>query len=149
MQLTQHALDLALTDLTETGRIFSPTDVWVGIATAIVNNGLATLITDITPAPGTLAPLQEVTTWGPVYAAKNGLDVVDGPIMRFSPTTSADAATIIGWYIADAATAGNLLGFGFLPAPVTLNGPENILSFVFRLSLDPAGTWDVSMTWDD
>jgi hypothetical protein len=149
VQLTQYALDLALTDLTETGRVFSPTDVWLGIATAITNNGLNTLITDITPAPGTLAPLQEVTTWGPVYAAKNGLDVVDGPIMRFSPTTSADAATIVGWYIMDAATAGNLLGFGFLPLAVTLNGPENILSIVLRLSLDPAGTWDVSMTWDD
>lgn len=149
MQLTSYALTKIATELVATGAVFDPTKVFIGIATAIVPNGINTAFSAITPAPGSLAPLQEITTWGPPYQSKNGLEVVDSGIHTFSPTTPADAATIVGWYIMDAAIAGNLLGFGFLTTPVTLAGPQNILSIVLRISVDPSGTWDVSQDWDD
>ena len=149
MQLTSYALQKIASELIAAGEIFDPTKVFLGIATAIVPNGINTSVAAITPAPGSLAPMQEITTWGPPYLAKNNLEVVDSGIHTFSPTTTADSATIVGWYIMDAASGGNLIGFGFLPAPVTLSGPQNVLSIVLRLSVDPAGTWDVSMDWDD
>lgn len=149
MQLTSYALQKIATELIAASAIFDPTKVFIGIATTIVPNGINTAFSAITPAPGSLAPLQEITTWGTPYLAKNNLEVVDSGIHTFSPTTPTDAATIVGWYIMDAANGGNLLGFGFLTAPVTLAGPQNQLSIVLRLSVDPSGTWDVSMDWDD
>lgn len=149
MQLTSFALLHIAENLVSTGKIFDPTKVFLGVATAIVPNGTNEAIADITPAPGSLAPLQEVAAWSAPYQSKNNLEVVDAGILTFSPTTADDQAIIIGWYIMDAASAGNLLGYGFLPAPVSLAGPQNILSIVLRLSIDPAGTWDVSVDWDD
>jgi hypothetical protein len=149
MQLTSLALAEAMTAITATGAVFDPTKVFLGIATAITPNGIDESIADIIPAPGTLAPLQEVTTWGPKYLSKNNLETVDSGIHTFSPTTPTDQATIVGWYLMDALTGGNLLSYAFLPVPVFLAGPQNILSIVLRLTLDPAGIWDVSVDWDD
>ena len=149
MQLTSYALQKIATELIAASAIFDPTKVFLGVATAIVPSGINTAISAITPAPGSLAPLQEITNWGTPYLAKNNLEVVDSGIHTFSPTTPTDAATIVGWYIMDAASAGNLIGFGFLTVPVTLAGPQNQLSIVLRISVDPSGTWDVSMDWDD
>lgn len=149
MQLTSLALREAMTAITDAGGVFDPTHVFLGIATAIVPRGINEAIADITPAPGSLAPLQEITTWGPGYLSKNNLETVDSGIHTFSPSTVADGAVIVGWYLMDAASAGNLLAYGFLPTPVTLVGPQNILSIVLRLTLDPAGVWDASVDWDD
>lgn len=149
MQLTSYALLHIAENLVAASAIFDPTKVFLGIATAITPNGINEALTDITAAPGTLAPRQEITAWSAPYQSKNDLEVVDSGIHTFSPTTPADAAIIVGWYICDALTAGNLLGYGFLPLPVTLAGPQNVLSFVLRISVDPAGTWDVSVDWDD
>ena len=149
MQLTSFALQKIATELIAASAIFDPTKVFVGVATAIVPNGINTAFSAITPAGGSLAPLQEITTWGAPYLSKNSLEVVDSGIHTFTPTTPADAATIVGWYLMDATNAGNLIGFGFLPVAVTLAGPQNVLSIVLRISVDPNGTWDVSMDWDD
>ncbi|MGH3526755.1 MAG: hypothetical protein ACRDQ6_05520 [Pseudonocardiaceae bacterium] len=149
MQLTSLALKEAMTALTDSGGVFDPTKLWIGVATAIVPNGINTALTAITPAPGTLAPLQEILSWGPAYLSKGNLETVDSGIHTFSPTTVADAALIVGWYLMDAASGGNLIAFGFLAVSAPLAGPQNVLSIVLRITVDPAGTWDVSQSWDD
>lgn len=149
MQLTNYSLGKALEDMIGASGVFDPANVFVGCYSAVNNLGLNTTMSDVTPCTGSLAPLQEVTDWSPVYQEKSGMDVVDGPIMRFSPTTPADAQEVVGVYLTDSADGGDLLGVIPLPAPVQLLGPQNILSFVVRLTLDPSGTWDASVTWDD
>ncbi|MHB8735444.1 MAG: hypothetical protein ACYC6M_09105 [Terriglobales bacterium] len=149
MQLTSLALKEAMTAITAAGQVFDPTKLFLGVATAIVPHGINEALADITLPPGTLAPLQEITVWGPSYLSKGNLETVDSGIHTFSPTTTADAAVIVGWYLMDAASAGNLLAYAFLPTPVTLAGPQNILSIVIRLTLDPNGQWDASVDWDD
>lgn len=149
MQLTSLALRECMAAITSGGEAFDPSELYIGIATAIVPRGIDETIADITPAPGSLAPRQLITTWGPSYLSKNNLETVDSGIHTFTPTTVADAAVIVGWYLIDASTGGDLLAYAFLPNPVTLAGPQNILSIVLRLTLDPAGTWDVSVDWDD
>lgn len=149
MQLTSFALLQIATDLVKVGEVFDPSKVWIEMDVAITPNGVNEAAADITAAPGSLAPRQEVTAWSAPYQSKNNLEVVDSGIHTWSPTTPADEATIVGWSIWDSAVGGNLLGYGFLAVPVFLAGPQNVLSFVLRLSIDPAGTWDVSMDWDD
>ena len=148
MQLTTFALEGALSDLVAASGIFDPTKLFLGVATAIDDLGVNTVLADVTPAPGTLAPLQEITTWGPVYASKAGLETVDAAVKTFSPTTSADTAVITYWYLTDASTAGNLIGFELLPVAANLLGPKSILSIVVRLTVDPAGVWSVTVSWD-
>lgn len=149
MQITQAVLFDSLDALVATGGPFDPAALWLGVASVIVNNGLNTVLADITPGIGTLATRKAIATWGPTYLTKNGLASADAPALTFTPTTSADADTIVGWYLADALTAGNLVGFGLLPLPVTLNGPENILTIAMRLTQDPLGRWDATVSWDD
>jgi len=97
MQLTQAVLFDSLDALLATGGPFDPAALWIGVASAIVNNGLNTVLADITPGVGTLAARKPITAWGTTYLTKNGLAAADGPITTFSPTTSADADTIVGW----------------------------------------------------
>lgn len=149
MQLTSFALASALEDLIAASGIFDPAAVYVGIYQSVVDQGLNTTFADITPCTGSLAPLQEVTEWGPVYTDKSGVEVTDAGVMRFQPTTEADAQTAAGIYLMSAATGGNFLGFVPFATSVVLNGPQNILSVVFRLTLDPTGQWDATVTWDD
>lgn len=149
MQLTSYALASALEDLIAASGIFDPADVWVGVYQTVVDQGLNTSYADITPCTGSLTPLQQVTQFGPVYQDKAGVEVCDAGVMRFTPQTTADAQTIQGIYLMSASTGGNLLGFVPFPSSVPLGGPQNILSVVFRLTLDPTGQWDATVTWDD
>lgn len=149
MQLTLFSLAKALSELVAPSAVFDPSKVFLGVASAIANNGVNTTLADVTPATGSVAPLQEVTTFSAPYLTKTGLEVVDSGVLKFTPSTVADAQTVANWYLCDALTAGNLLGFGTLNPAVPLLGPQSVLSFVLRLTLDPAGTWDASVQWDD
>lgn len=149
MQLTAYALASALEDLIAVSGIFDPADVWVGLYQTVQPNGVNTTLANIMAATGNLSALVQVTEWSPVYVEKSGPEVCDAQVMRFSPASSADAQTIAGVYLMSAETGGNLLGYIPLPAAVDLLGPESMLSFVLRLTLDPTGQWDASVSWDD
>lgn len=149
MQLTSYALASALEDLIAVSGIFDPADVWVGCYSTVVDQGLATTVADVTPCTGSLAPLQQVSEWSPVYTDKAGVEVCDAGVMRFTPSSTADAQTVQGIYLMSAASGGDLLGFVPFATSVPLAGPQNILSVVVRLTLDPSGQWDATVTWDD
>lgn len=149
MQLTSYSLAKALEDLIAASGVFDAAEVYVGLYQTWTNQGLNTTMADIVPATGSVSNLVQVTDWSPVYLAKSGLEVVDAQTMVWSPTTPADAQTVQGVYLTDASPAGNLLGVIPFAANVSLAGPTSRLSVVVRLTLDPTGTWDATVTWDD
>jgi hypothetical protein len=112
---------------------------------AITNTGLTTVLADITAPPTSVAVRQAITAWGAVHEMLNGCAVVDGPAMGFSPTSSADACVVIGWYLASAITAGTLLAFGYFPTPIALPDQFSEAGIIVRLTLDPAGQWDANV----
>lgn len=132
-----------------TGGPFDPVASFIGLATAISNKGSATTLADLTLAPGTFATALAIATWGTPYTLDNGDWVVDGAVKKFTPGSGADDCTPVAYYVADAATAGNLRSFGLLPAGINLTfAPLKILSIVPRLTIPSGATYDVSVQWD-
>lgn len=134
--------DAILAALIDTGGPWDPAATFVGVADSITDNGLATVVADIVPAPTSLAVRQAVTTWSDPHIKADGRAMVDSPSMRFSPTSSADATTIGAVYIADAITAGNLMFFENLGSPIPLPDETRTMTVIVRLVVDPiSGEW--------
>lgn len=148
MQLTAAARDAILLNMTETGNEFDPVTCFVGVGTAIVNKGTATLLVDITQATGALATRQEVTDWSDLYVLTDGRAVVNGPLMTFAPASSAQGQTINCWFIASLATLGTLKAFGLIQPAVTLPDEFSSWSIVLRITVDPNGEWSAEVTFN-
>lgn len=128
---------------------YDPAGCWLGLFKSIVDKGVNTLLTDLTMPATSLAVRQPITTYGTAYVLSNGCAVIDGPLMNFRPASGADADTVLGWYLADALAAGNLLQFGYLSqGAVHLADNTQSVSAVFRLTVDPSGQWDASVTFN-
>lgn len=127
---------------------WDPAAVFVGIYTAVNNQGVNTVIGDITPPGGSTATRQAVTTWTAPTLLSNGSWAADSPPIEFRPATTGDATTLHGFYLATAVTAGALMFFGAVSPPVSLPGPDVAWNVVVRLIVDPSGKWDVSVMWN-
>lgn len=148
MQLTQRLLDGIMAGITETGNILDPAAVFVGLMTAVSDSGLNTVIGDITEPTGDPGVRIAITAWGTAYRLVNGCVVRDGPSMTWRPADNTEACTVIGWYMADAITAGNLLSFGLFPVPYFLPDENYSASVVARVTVDPSGQWDATTSWN-
>lgn len=148
MQLTAPQLADLLDALIIADGPFDPAAVFIGLYTAITPHGLTTVMADLTRPTGNLATAVALTTFGAPYTMTDGRRVVDAALKQFRPTTSADGITALGWFLADAATAGNLLAYKGLPAPVPLPDENSSLGIVFRLTVDPNGRWDASVEYN-
>lgn len=148
MRLTDSMMEAILTAAIDTGAPFDPADTWVAVATAITDRGGATAMTDVTPPPGAVATRVPIATWIGPYRMNDGRWAIDGPVARFTPASDADACTLTHWLLADALTAGGLKGFGFITPNITLDNELNKASVVARITLDPDGRWDATVTWN-
>jgi len=148
VQIVAGLRDGIMADITATGGSLDPAAVFVGVGTAVNDQGLATLLSDITQATGALATRQEVTTWSSAYVLNDGRAVRDGPLMHFKPASSSEAQTLQVWFIADALTAGNLLAYGLIFPAVPLPDQFAVWSIVLRVTVDPAGQWSAEVTYN-
>lgn len=148
MQLTLATLEAALGDLIATGAQFDPATTFLVPFTAITDAGLATVLANLTLAPGTLATPVGVTAWGDPYGLAGGQEVVDGPPTVWAPASAADNCIIIGFAWVNSATPTVLKGYEYLGQPVILNYPNSSDTMVPRLCLDPNGQWSASVNWD-
>jgi len=137
-----------LSAMIETGNILDPAAVFVGVFSAIVDTGRNTLLADITRPDGTGFDLTAVTTWGAVHDLIDGRRATDAPAKVFAPTDDTEATTVLGWYTASAATAGNLLQFGYFDAPVALPDEFSQVTVIVRITVDPEGRWDATVSID-
>lgn len=148
MQLCDNALQGILAGITETGNIFDPAATYVGVATALTDNGQLTTMTDVTEGTGDLATRQAVTAWGSPYKLVDGRWAVDGPLMSFRVADNTEAQTITNWFLASASTAGTLRGFGLISPPANLPDEFAEWSIVLRLTVDPDGRWSAEITFN-
>lgn len=148
MQLVWDQLEAMLADLTAAAASFDPSAVYIGIYTAITPHGVNTVLTDLTTPPVADIPRVAVTTWGAAYRLSDGRVARDSPIATFVPGGGTTSVTVAGWYLADASTSGNLIAYQAIAAPVSLPSADYQWSLVLRLTVDPSGRWDASLSWN-
>lgn len=148
MVLTKAQLSALMAAIIATDGPWDPAGVFLGVAVTVVDHGVDTTLADLTMPPTSVAVRQAITTWSAEYTQIDGTHVVEAPTKHFKPSTDADATVISVWYLADAITAGNLLGYGLMPAAISLANATRQASVVARLCLDPAGRWDQTVVWN-
>lgn len=135
MQITNATQDAVAGDLVATGGAFDPVGCFIGVGTAIADKGSLTVLSDITQATGGLATRQEITTWSGPFTLRDGTVYYEGPRMIFHPTSGDAGSIIVVWFMATASTAGNLIGFGYITPPATLDNATDAWTFVMRLTV--------------
>lgn len=148
MPITAAQRDAILASISEATEAFDPAAVFVGLFTAIVDNGYATLIGDITEPAGTGFARQAVTSWGTAYVMTDGRAVRDGPPLDFRPADDTEATTVIGWFYASLVTGGVLLEFGYFDAPIPLPDEFAVVTVIPRLTVDPLGRWEANVVYN-
>lgn len=148
MQITQHALDGCLSDIIATGNQFDPAATWIGVATGINAQGLSTTMAMVSPASGQMSARVKLSPWNGPFHSLTGQSYDVGPNANFSPASSAEAQTLVAWFIADASVAGNLLGYGLILPNVVLADNTHQWNIVMKLALDSNGIWSLEMVGD-
>lgn len=140
--------DGILAGIIEVGNILDPAAVFVGIFTAIDDNGVNTVLADLTEPAGDPGLRTAVTAWSAGYTMIDGRRAADGPLVQFRPADETEACVAIGWYLATAAAAGSLLQFGYFEAPVPLPDENAAVSVIPRITVDPDGRWDATISFN-
>lgn len=148
MRLTAVVLRGILASITATGKQFDPAATFIGVGTAFVDNGQNEVIGDITIPSGAMATAQAIGTWGAPHMLSDGSWAVDGPVLTFAPASSAEQATLNVWFYTTLATAGVLKGYQPIAPPVPLADEFSSWNIVARLTVDPNGKWDMSITFN-
>lgn len=141
IKLTDAVLQAILNQVIAALGPFNPAALFLGVATAVNDQGSATTLADITEGAGDLATREAVTPWGTPYKMANGDWVVDGPLCTFKPADATEAATISHFFYASAAVAGTLKAWGALSTPVQLVDGNSQLTIIPRLVVDKTGVW--------
>lgn len=148
MRLVDSVMEAMLTALIAADAPLDPDGVWVAVATAINDQGGATTMTDVTAPPGTVATRVPVGDWTGPYKMADGRWAVEAPVAHFLAADSDDGCVLTHWLLADALTAGGLLGFGLITPNITIVDENSSSSVVVRVTLDPDGRWDATLTWN-
>jgi hypothetical protein len=143
MQLVQGALLTIMTNLVATDSTFDPAHIWHGVGTAITDRGRLTTLSDITPAAGTTGARQQITGWlGPIFQP-DGTAYQLGSLLTFIGDDS-NANLVNCWYMADALTMGNLIGYALVTPAIPLPDATAVCNLVPRLAFRP--DWNMDLT---
>lgn len=148
MQMTADTRDGLMADISATGATLDPAALWVGVGTAVDQQGLATVLADISQATGAMATRQAIAAWSTTYTLNDGRAVRDGPLLHFKPASSSEGQALAVWFLADALTAGNLVAYGVIFPTVNLPDQHSVWSIVPRITLDPLGRWSAEITYN-
>jgi hypothetical protein len=148
MQMCRAALAGALTDITAAAAELDPAAVFVGIASAIVDNGVDTVLADVTQPAAASYPKTAVTTWSTLSDLVDGSPVRDSPIKTFRPPDNTHPTTVSYVILTTLAVAGDLIAFFPVNPSVNLAVTTDSFSVVVRVMLDATGRWDASVKWN-
>lgn len=148
MQLTRTLIDNIMAAVTAAAGPIDDADTFLGAFTAINDQGLATTLADLTLPPGALATAVDIGTFNAAYFLQNGQPVRDADPVTIRPASSAEATTVIGWYIANAAAAGDLLAFGYFAGPIPLPDEFSAVTVILRVTIPDVQGWDVSINYN-
>ncbi len=148
MKQVDSVLEAWLTQAIAAGKNYDPAAVFVGVASAITDNGAATVLADVTECTGALATRVGVVAWSAPYKLADGRWAVDGPICEFSPASSAEAQSVNGYFLASLAVAGTLKAFTVFGQAYYLPDETRVLHIVPRLTIDPLGRFGAEIVWN-
>lgn len=148
MQMVYAGLLGSLNAMIETGNVFDPATVHVGVFESISVQGPQAVLADLTVPDGTAFPRLPVTAWSTPYRLTDGSSVVDGPVMQFSPPDDTTPTVLQGWYIATALTAGAILAYGFFPSPIAVPDENAAATLVLRLVTNATAGWSAEVSWN-
>lgn len=142
LRLVDAGLVGIMTNVTAALGRFDPAAVFVGLYQGIAAGiSRERLLADLTEATYTGYARQAVGAWSGAYVSPSGLILVDGPALFFSPADAVTPNTILGWFMADALVAGNLLAIEQLDNPVPLPNALTQLTIVARFGMQHSVTY--------
>lgn len=148
LKLTSDVLQAILLAITDTGGPLDPAATFLGVYTAIDDQGQDTLLADVVQATGAMAVRQALTTWSTPSRMADGRWVCDSPAYEFRPASSAESQVLTGSFLATLATLGALKGYEDFPGPVALPDEDHSVSLVVRAAVDPTGRWGTQIVWN-
>lgn len=145
MPLTRLAMDGILADAIATAAGFDPAAVYVGVYVSGPEPSPPVTVADFVLPDPTDFPAQKLTSWSAIHYLNDGRSCVDSPARTFKPASSATGTVLAGAYIADAATAGNVLEWIPFPGAVPVPDEHYSVTVYPRLTVDGEGRWDASV----
>lgn len=130
------------------GGPYDPASLFLGVGTAVTDNGASTVLADITQATGDMATRQAVDAWSDPYKMADGRWVVDGPLLAFAPGDETEGQNLAVWFLASAAENGTLKAFGKISPAVPLPDENRHWSIVPRITIDPEGRFSAEVTFN-
>jgi len=144
-QVTLQMLEGVASDLRKTGATFDPATTYVGLATAVVNNGVNTVLSNLTEATYTGYARALGSPWAGPYQLNTGSTYFQGVMNKFVGPSDDSGENIVAFFLVDAETAGDLLYFVVLDTPVGLFSTLDALDVMLRIEQDAAANWDASI----
>lgn len=148
IQQTDAVLEAIINALIDTGGPYDPATLFLGLFSAVTDNGPQTVLADVTQATGAVATRVALTPWGAPYKLNDGRWVVDAPPAAFSPANAGEGQVVTGYFIASLAVAGVLKAWDLFDAPVNLVDEFSQVTVIFRLTVDPDGRWSESIVFN-
>ncbi len=144
-QPTLNLLEKLASSSIATGAVYDPASTYVGLYTAAVLNGLNTVMANLTEAAYTGYARKLASPWAGPYQLLSGGIFYQGSLLKFVGPSDATGQTVSGFFLADAATSGNLLYYVSFTTPIGLLTALDALDLVVRVNQDPLATFDVSI----
>jgi len=148
MKFTATELRAMLSALTAASAPFDPAAVFVGVGSALTDNGQNTALADITACTGAMATRQAVTTWSAPFQTLDGMWYVESPLLTFAPTSGDDPQTVAVWFAASLVTAGVLKSYARVNPSLSIVNQYQSFNIVVRFVVDPGGTWSLEVIFD-
>jgi hypothetical protein len=137
--LTPFQRDAILSALTAVAAPWAAAGTFVGGYVSVDDKALNTVLADFVLPPGALATAVAVTAWGTAQVKADGRAVRDSQPFVIRPASVAEATSIAGIYVADAATGGNLKDWWAFPSPVPLTDETQAITVILRVVVNPTG----------
>lgn len=148
MNVTFRLMDGALSGICETGNILDPAAAYVGLYITGPTTTPPATVADFTLPDATDVPAQVLTSWSATQHLTDGRSAKATPAKTFVLPDSTNAFSAGGYYLADAITAGNILGWEAFPSPIPMPDQFHPVTLIVRFTVDPAGNWSATIVID-
>lgn len=145
MTPTDLLLEGLLADVTAAGKTLDPAGVFAGLYEDGPDPSPPVTAADFTLPDATDFPAVAVTAWTDPFQLTDGRWAIQSNLLTWRPPDDTNAFSAVGWYLADAATAGNILGWEPISPAVPLPDETREVSLVVRVTFDPQGNWSASV----
>ena len=138
----------ALTDICATGGTLDPVAVFLGLYAGGPSVVPPATAADFTLPDATDMPAVALGAWGAYHILLDGSPARDATNHIFRLPDATNAFSAVGWYLADAAVAGNILDYGAFTAPIPMPDQFHTISIVYRVVADANGIWHAEIVID-